>query len=172
MNPEYPQPPSSTELDALLVACSGQLKILCRSQPDSAVEIVNDTLNQIQSVRDRLPKTVRLLPLVANGPGEKLANLLAQLLVDDESQAENGARAALMILTGIQAFFDSGGDAKVLEHAWRPAIIARALERKGPDAWKEAAALAGEALAADRHDVAALYERVALMLKPEETEKT
>lgn len=111
---------------------------------------------------------VRLLPLVNGGANEKLANLLAHLLVEDESQAENGARAALMILTGIQAFLDSKGDARVIEHAWRPTIVARELEKSGPDAWIRAATIAGEAMANDDKETADLYERVALMLKPED----
>ena len=75
---------------------------------------------------------------------------------------------ALMILTGIQAFLDSKGDARVIEHAWRPTIVARELEKSGPDAWIRAATIAGEAMANDDKETADLYERVALMLKPED----
>jgi hypothetical protein len=96
-----------------------------------------------------------------------LANTLARLLTDDASQAESGARGALLILTGVQAFLDSGGNPHVIELAWEPTIAARELEKNhGADAWKRAAELAGEALAADDAKKAQLYGRVALMLKP------
>ena len=110
---------------------------------------------------------VRLLPLAEGAPSEMLANTLARLLTDDASQAESGARGALLILTGVQAFLDSGGNPHVIELAWEPTIAARELEKNhGADAWKRAAELAGEALAADDAKKAQLYGRVALMLKP------
>jgi len=109
---------------------------------------------------------VRLLPLVEHGSNEALANTLARLLVDDESQAEMGARAALTILTGIQAFYDSGGDYRVIALAWEPVIVARQMEKiHGANGWREAAMRAGAAKAAEDHDIAALYERVARLLK-------
>ena len=93
--------------------------------------------------------------------------MVARLSVDDESQAEMGARAALTILTGIQAFYDSGGDYRVIALAWEPVIVARQMEKAhGADGWKAAAKVAGEALAADDRPKAELYERVALMLRP------
>lgn len=101
-----------------------------------------------------------------------LANTLARLLTEDTSHAESGARGALLILTGIQAFFDSGGDPNVIELAWEPTIAARELEKKhGDNAWKRAAELAGEALGAEDAAKAQLYGRVALMLKPETVDK-
>lgn len=152
----------------LLLTISGQLKILCRDKSEETVTEVNKTLDLIGRAFAGLSKG-RLLPLVQNGPNDKLANLLAELLVEDASQAEDGARASLTILTGIQAFQDSGGDARTVEIAWRPIIIARQLLKEhGEDkAWEAAAKRAGELLAVEQRPEAELYERVALMLKPD-----
>lgn len=113
---------------------------------------------------------IRLLPLVEGAANEKLANGLARLLIDDEKQAQLGAQAALLILTGIQTFIDSEGDYEVVEQLWEPNIVARQLEAKhGPEAWKKAAALADEFFKANDQQKAAIYNHAAVMLHPGET---
>jgi len=146
------------------------LKLLYRDKPDNIIETVNETLTQIEAAIQKLDNdSTRLLPLVPGSPNEFLANVLAMLLTEDEEHAEDAARGALLILTGIQAFQDSGGDSRTIDLAWRPAIIVRdLLKRYGDNAWQVAAKTAGEARGYGRHQVADIYERVAMMLAPEE----
>lgn len=175
MSQESPQPPSLSaptfrqEIKDLLLTCSGQMKLLYRDKPDNIVATVNETLAQINATVQKLEvDRTRLLPLAPGTANEELANVLALLLTDDIAAVEDAARGALLILTGIQAFQDSGGDYRVIEQAWRPAIIARDLLTKhGDNAWQVAAKAAGEARGLDRHLVADIYERVALMLAPD-----
>ena len=108
---------------------------------------------------------VRLLPLVEGAPNEGLANVLARLLIDDESQAEIGASNALIILSGIQAFYDSGGDFLIVERIWEPYIVSRQMQKAyGEGAWKKAAEMSGAARAANDERGAVIYERVATLL--------
>lgn len=111
---------------------------------------------------------VRLLPLAEGAPNEGLANLLARLLIEDESQAEQGAQAALLILTGIQSFIDTGGDYLTVERIWEPVIVARQLEKTHGDlAWKKAGEMAEAAKAANDLRGADIYERVSVALHAE-----
>jgi hypothetical protein len=97
-----------------------------------------------------------------------VANALARLLIDDESQAEIGATSALVILSGIQAFYDSGGDYLIVERIWEPYIVARQMQKTyGTDAWKKAAEMAGAARATNDERGAVIYERVATLLHPD-----
>ncbi len=115
---------------------------------------------------------VRLLPLVEKAPNEGVANCLARLLVDDATQAEHGARGALLILTGIQAFLDSGGDYRAVEGIWEPAIVARQmLVGYGEEAWKKAAEMCGACKAVEDERGAYVYARVAEMLAPDDVKK-
>lgn len=110
--------------------------------------------------------SVRLLPLVEHASNERLAQCLARLMTGDESQAEDSARAALMILAGIQAFLDSG-DYRAVEAIWEPAIVARQLlAAHGESAWKKAAEQAGACKAMNDERGAFIYERVAALLHP------
>jgi hypothetical protein len=114
------------------------------------------------------PEAIRLLPLVEGAPNEGVANTLARLLIDDESQAEIGASSAIVILSGIQAFYDSGGDFLVVERIWEPYIVARQMQKAfGANAWKKAAEMAGAAHAANDERGAVIYERVATLLSPD-----
>jgi hypothetical protein len=115
---------------------------------------------------------VRLLPLVEKAPNDGLANCLARLLVDDATQAEDGARASLLILTGIQAFLDSNGDYRAVEAAWEPSIVARhMLKAYGDEAWRKAAEMCGGCKAVEDERGAYIYARVAEMLAPEDVKK-
>lgn len=67
----------------------------------------------------------RLLPLIEQAPNEGVANALARLLIDDPANAEDGTRLTILILTGIQAFLDSGGCYEATELVWEPVIVAR-----------------------------------------------
>jgi len=109
---------------------------------------------------------VRLLPLVENSPNEGLANLLARLLIDDEAQAEQGAQGALLILTGIQSFFDNGGDYQTVELLWEPVIVARHMEKTLglAAAAAKAADMAAAARGVNDERGAAIYERTAQLL--------
>lgn len=108
---------------------------------------------------------VRLLPLNEGAPNEGLANALARLMIEDESQAELGASNALIILTGIQAFLDSGGDYLTVERIWEPYIVARQLQKTyGDGAWKKATEMAEAALAMQDNRGAIIYERTATLL--------
>jgi hypothetical protein len=112
---------------------------------------------------------VRLLPLIKDGGNEALANLLADLLAggaDGAAAREAAAGVALMILNGIQAYLDKGGDYLAVESLWEPMIIGRRLyAQHGPEAWKTAAELAGKARAEDDPREADLCTRAALLLK-------
>jgi len=169
MNPEFPPPASSTALKNLLLSCAGQLKLLYREQPPAVIAAVNDTLDQITKELQHLDATpdkqARLLPLIPNSSNEGLANTLARLLVEDESQAETGAQGALFILTGIQAYLDSGGAYSVIEHAWEPCIVARQIKKTyGQDGMKKAAEMAAACRAVEDSRGAQIYERVTALL--------
>lgn len=111
---------------------------------------------------------VRLLPLVEGSSNEGLANALARLLVENEEQAEMGARGALLILTGIQTFIDSGGDYLKVEHLWEPCIVARHMEfAHGETAWIKACEMAEAARTCGDDRGTAIYERVAVILSPD-----
>lgn len=110
---------------------------------------------------------VRLLPLTEGAPNEKLANGLAHLLIDDEAQAALGAQAALLILTGVQIFIDSGGDYAAVEQLWEPNVVARQLDAlHGPEAWKKAAEMAESYARAGDQNKADIHKHAALMLRP------
>lgn len=110
---------------------------------------------------------VRLLPLVAESPNEGVANLLARLLVEDETQIEMGATGALLILSGIQTFLDSGGDYRAVERVWEPHIVARHLEKAyGKDAAKNARQLAAAMQKGGDLRGGWVYERAAVLLDP------
>lgn len=109
---------------------------------------------------------VRLLPLTEGAPNEGLANALARLLIDDESQAESGAQYALLILTGIQTFYDTGGNYVAVERLWEPFIVSRQMEKAyGEKAWEKAAEMAEAARKVDDQRGAWIYQAVASMLK-------
>jgi hypothetical protein len=111
---------------------------------------------------------VRLLPLIENSPNEGVANTLARLLVEDVSQAHLGAHSAILILTGVQAFLDSGGDYTVVERLWEPIIVARQMEKSyGSAAWKKAAEMAAAATKVNDERGQAIYSRAATILCPE-----
>lgn len=108
---------------------------------------------------------VRLLPLIENNPNEGLANLLTQLLVEDETQADAGAEVALMILTGIQTFIDSGGNYLAVERLWYPVVIARKFQKTyGADAANQAKALVPAFRNGGNERSAVIYERAAQLL--------
>ena len=160
--------PQPTHLKNLLVGITDLLKILCVNQSSETTEKVNraiGTLNEVAAVLQKQNDT-RLLPLVPGGSSEHLANLLSELLSEDDVHSENAAAAALVILTGIQAYLDSAGDRVALERAWKPTILSRRLAAEyGKEAWRKAAEKAGEHLAAERPFKAQLYERAAIILK-------
>lgn len=114
---------------------------------------------------------VRLLPLVENSPNEKLANTLAHLLAPNENDAEPAAQWALLILTGIQAYYDTGGNYLAVERLWAPIILSRQLA-DGPEAWKKAMELAKTYRAAGNLRASALYEQAAAYLKPADVNKS
>jgi|PlaIllAssembly_1097288.scaffolds.fasta_scaffold00029_12 hypothetical protein len=96
-----------------------------------------------------------------------MANLLARLLVEDETQIEMGATGALLILSGVQTFIDSGGDYKAVERVWEPHIVARHLEKAyGTDAAKNARQLAAAMQKGGDVRGAWVYERAANLLDP------
>lgn len=110
------------------------------------------------------PEPVRLLPLTPGAGNEALANALARLLVEDEAHAEMGARGALLILTGIQAFLDSNGDHLLVEQLWEPIAIARQLEKTfgtGVAARAKALEMAEAARALKNEHRTSIYEAVA-----------
>lgn len=78
--------------------------------------------------------TVKLLPLLEGSPNEKVANMLARLI----GEGPRAATSALVILTGLQAYLDSG-IAETTGHIWEPLITARDLKRQfGGQAYKNA----------------------------------
>jgi len=111
---------------------------------------------------------VRLLPLVEGAPNEGVANALARLLAADESQAELAARSALFILTGIQAFYDSGGNYLAVERFWEPVIVSRQMEKAyGPKALEKAVEMTEAAHKAEDRRGAGIYAQVVAMLSPD-----
>lgn len=114
----------------------------------------------------------RLLPLIENSPNDGLANLLTRLLIDDPALADDGARLAILIMTGIQAFLDSGGSYSAVEIYWEPVITARQMAKAyGEHTWKKAAEMAGACKATGDERGAAIYTRVAEMLAPADIKK-
>jgi hypothetical protein len=84
---------------------------------------------------------VRLLPLIENGSNEKVANMLARLIGGDE----RSATSALIILTGLQKFLDSGIP-ETTGALWEPLIEARKLKKEwGGQAYRKATELAASA---------------------------
>jgi hypothetical protein len=111
---------------------------------------------------------LRLLPLVADSPNEGLANALARLLIEDETQAEMGSKGALLILSGIQTFIDSGGDYLAVERVWEPVIVARYLEKAYKlDAPKQARQLAGALRKGGDMRGSWIYDHAADLLDPD-----
>lgn len=109
----------------------------------------------------------RLLPLVEGTHNEGVANALARLIVADETQAEMGARGALLILTGIQTFLDTG-DYLAVERIWEPIILARHLERAYKDEGaKQAQQMAAALRKGGDQRGAWIYERAAVLLGPD-----
>lgn len=89
-------------------------------------------------------------------------------MIDDESQAEIGASSAIIILSGIQAFYDSDGDYLLVERIWEPYIVARQMQKTcGDAAWKKAAEMAEAARAVDDKRGALIYDRTAALLHPD-----
>jgi len=75
-----------------------------------------------------------LLPLEEGGPNEKVANMLAMLIGD----GPRAATSALVILTGLQEFLNSG-IAETTAAVWEPLITSRKLKREfGGQAYKKA----------------------------------
>lgn len=108
---------------------------------------------------------VRLLPLTPASANEGLANLLARLLTEDESQAEHSAQAALFILSGIQAFLDSG-DYRSVEILWEPVLVARQMEKAyGTLGAAKATDMAAAMRLAQDERGAAIYERASELLR-------
>src|SRR5579885_3229519 len=106
----------------------------------------------------------RLLPLVENSANDGVANALARLLTDDPAQVENSTRLAILILTGIQTFFDSGGSYAAVEQIWEPVIVAHQMTKTyGANAWKKAAEMSGAAKATADNRKAQIYANVAVM---------
>ena len=76
----------------------------------------------------------RLLPLMEGGENEKVANLLARLIGD----GPRAAASALVILTGLQEFLNSG-QAKTTAFVWEPLITARQMKQQwGGQAYHQA----------------------------------
>lgn len=114
---------------------------------------------------------VRLLPLETGGPNEIVANKLARLLCSAEADTEAATHTALLILTALQAFLDSG-DARAVDALWEPLITAQRLSVEfGEEAWRQAAGRAGAAKAMGNERDAWIYERAAVMLAPEPAPK-
>jgi hypothetical protein len=114
----------------------------------------------------------RLLPLVERSANDGVANALGRLLVEDPAQAEDGARLAILILTGIQTFLDSDGSYAAVEQIWEPVIVARHMAKAyGTDAWKKAAEMSGVAKTVADNRGAQIYASAAVLLAPEDIKK-
>lgn len=108
----------------------------------------------------------RLLPLIPDSPNEGVANSLARLLIEDEIQSREGAQGALLILTGLQAFLDTGTYLAV-EQLWEPVIVCRQMQKAYREsAWKKAAEMAAACKTVNDERGAFIYERVATLLDP------
>ena len=102
--------------------------------PPGMDPLVALTLGICQQSTASVPPPARLLPLVSQSPNEAVANMLARLIGDDP----RCATSAIIILTGIQAFLDTG-DAKATATIWEPLIVARKLKQQwGGQAYRQA----------------------------------
>lgn len=116
------------------------------------------------------PSPPRFLPLVERSANEGVANALARLLTTDESLVESGSLTALLILTGIQAFLDSGGDYLAVERIWEPVIVTQQLKRAyGLSALDKVKEMATAARALNDNRGAEIYERVVTILTVDKT---
>jgi hypothetical protein len=111
------------------------------------------------------PGQPKLIPLIERSSNEAVANTLARLLIDDENQVESGSMTALLILTGIQAYLDSGGDYLAVEILWEPVIVAKQIMKAyGNGALDKATEMAVAARALNDVRGAQIYERVVALL--------
>lgn len=109
---------------------------------------------------------VRLLPLIEGSPNEGLANLLARLIVEKEEDAAQASWAAIVILSGIQAFLDTNGDYGTVELMWEPAIVIRNLQKTyGPKAKDVANEMAASCKQLNDERGARIYARAAVALE-------
>lgn len=110
---------------------------------------------------EKVSEIPRLLPLVEGTPNEGLANALARLFAQSIDDAEAASTMALVILTGIQEFYDSGGDYVRVEQVWEPIIVYRQLEKAfGDNAQQKATELYQSAKLLNDTRGAAIYKTV------------
>jgi len=118
---------------------------------------------------DTLPPapSVKLLPLVEGGPNEKVANLLARLIGD----GPRAAGSALVILTGLQAFLETGIP-EMTAAVWEPLITVRELKREfGGQAYKKACEAMAACSSSDDLNFKLYSDVCAILVQDPEQEK-
>jgi len=111
--------------------------------------------------------SVNLLPLVENGPNEQVANMLSRLI----GEGPRAAASALVILTGLQQFLDTG-KSEAAASLWEPLITVRHMKAQwGGQAYRKACEMM--AACSDSNDPNfSLYSDVcAILIQDPEQEK-
>jgi len=110
---------------------------------------------------------VKLLPLEEGGPNEKVANLLARLI----GEGPRAAGSALVILTGLQAFLETGRP-EMPAAVWEPLITVRELKREfGGQAYKKACNLMLACSGSDDPNFKLYSDVCAILVQDPEQEK-
>lgn len=109
----------------------------------------------------------RLLPLVEGGENEKVANLLARLIGD----SPRAATSALVILTGLQEFLNTG-KAEATALLWEPLVTARQMKQQwGGQAYNKACAVLAACSGSDDPNFRLYSDVCQILIQDPEQEK-
>ena len=110
---------------------------------------------------------LRLIPLIENGPNEKVANMLARLIGEDQ----RAATSALVILMGLQEFLDSGKPENVALF-WEPIVAARNLKKEwGGQAYRKACEIIAQCAGPETENYRLYKDVCQILLNDPEQEK-
>lgn len=111
--------------------------------------------------------SVKLLPLVEGGPNEQVANMLARLI----GEGPRAAGSALVILTGLQEFLDTGKPEAVAA-VWEPLVTVRQMKAQfGGQAYKKACEILLACSGSDDPNFRLYSDVCAILIQDPEQEK-
>lgn len=111
--------------------------------------------------------SVKLLPLIEGGPNEQVANLLARLI----GTGPRAAGSALVILTGLQEFLDTG-KSEAVAAVWEPLMTVRKLKQEwGGQAYKKACEAMAACSGSDDANFRLYSDVCAILIQDPEQEK-
>lgn len=111
--------------------------------------------------------SVKLLPLNEGGDNEKIANMLARLI----GEGPRAAGSALVILTGLQEFLDTG-KAEATAAVWEPLITVRKMKQElGGQAYRKACELMAACSGSDDPNFRLYSDVCAILIQDPEQEK-